>query len=451
MYSFYEFFAGGGMARAGLTKSGNWDCLFANDIDEKKAASYRANWGHAGESEDEDKGADGESRDPMVQKDVATLDVSDKRLSVGRADLTWASFPCQDLSLAGSGAGLKGERSGTVIPFWDLMKALKDQKRAPKLVVLENVVGALTAGKGKDFVTLGNMLAQSDYRFGAVVINAEHWVPQSRPRLFIIAVHREMHISEKLIADPQTMSRWHPPSLVSAYRRLVDGPESEASEDAWVWWNLPEPPSRKARFQTLADLIEPDEPTGVSWHTRAETDRLLGDELMNAVNRTKVEKAQRRAKDTGKRVVGTIYKRMRPEGPLTGEKDDKGRPTRQKVQRAEVRFDDIAGCLRTPGGGSSRQTILIIEPNGIRRSRLLSTREAARLMGLDDSYILPEKYNEAYHLIGDGVAVDVVHFLAENILEPLLESQPQPESELIEPEIEQKDPEIGYEAEKVPA
>jgi DNA (cytosine-5)-methyltransferase 1 len=51
---------------------------------------------------------------------------------------------------------------------------------------------------------------------------------------------------------------------------------------------------------------------------------------------------------------------------------------------------------------------------------LLSPREAARLMGLPDDYMLPQNYNEAYHLAGDGVAVPVVRFLAEHILEPLL-------------------------------
>src|SRR3546814_4984080 len=94
-------------------------------------------------------------------------------------------------------------------------------------------------------------------------------------------------------------------------------------------------------------------------------------------------------------------------------------PNGGKVQRAEIRFDDVAGCLRTPNGGSSRQTIMVIEGKRV-RSRLLSPREAARLMGLPDTYALPKNYNDAYHLAGDGVAVPVVRFLAEHILEPLL-------------------------------
>lgn len=107
--------------------------------------------------------------------------------------------------------------------------------------------------------------------------------------------------------------------------------------------------------------------------------------------------------------MGGIYKRTRPDG-------NGGR-----VQRAEVRFDNVAGCLRTPGGGSSRQIIMLIEKGEI-RTRLLSPREAARLMGLPDSYILPEKYNDAYHLVGDGLVVPVVNYLSQRILVPLMKA-----------------------------
>jgi DNA (cytosine-5)-methyltransferase 1 len=88
------------------------------------------------------------------------------------------------------------------------------------------------------------------------------------------------------------------------------------------------------------------------------------------------------------------------------------------MQRAEVRFDDVAGCLRTPGGGSSRQTLLVVHGDFV-RSRLLSPREAARLMGLPDTYKLPGRYNDAYHLAGDGLVVPAVSFLSEHLLEPL--------------------------------
>jgi DNA (cytosine-5)-methyltransferase 1 len=144
-----------------------------------------------------------------------------------------------------------------------------------------------------------------------------------------------------------------------------------------------------------------DEPQGVSWHTRQETERLIS--LMSPINRKKLEQATR----MGKRMIGGIYKRTR--------QDENG----GRVQRAEIRFDDVAGCLRTPVGGSSRQIIMIVEGKKV-RTRLLAPREAARLMGLPDTYKLPANYNDAYHLAGDGVVVPVVRFLAAHLLEPLL-------------------------------
>jgi DNA (cytosine-5)-methyltransferase 1 len=102
-----------------------------------------------------------------------------------------------------------------------------------------------------------------------------------------------------------------------------------------------------------------------------------------------------------------VYRRTRP--------DENG----IKRQRAEVRFDDVAGCLRTPAGGSSRQIILVVEGKTV-RSRLLSPREAARLMGLDDDYGLPKRYNHAYHVCGDGVCAPVVRHIARHVLEPVL-------------------------------
>lgn len=364
-FSFFEFFAGGGMARAGL--GNRWQCLFANDIDEKKASSYISNWGD----------------EHLVLADVSTLTTNDIN---GSADLAWASFPCQDLSLAGAGAGIRAERSGTFWPFWELMRDLNKEGRGPKLVVLENVNGALTSHEGKDFAAIATALAGSDYRFGAVVIDAVHYLPQSRPRLFIIGVQADLPIPSNLFSsapDP----RWHTKSLVEAHKIITNKAAAK-----WLWWKLA---SSKSRKTTLSEIIE-DSPKGVKWHTQQETMRIL--EMMSDVNRKKVNLA----KKSGVLTVGTVYKR-----------------TRDGIQRAEVRFDNVAGCLRTPSGGSSRQTLLVVEGNKI-RSRLLSPREAARLMGLPESYILPINYNAAYHLAGDGVAVPVVRHLAEQILEPLL-------------------------------
>ncbi|MGA2638420.1 DNA cytosine methyltransferase [Methylocella sp.] len=95
--------------------------------------------------------------------------------------------------------------------------------------------------------------------------------------------------------------------------------------------------------------------------------------------------------------------------------------TRAGASVGECRFDGVAGALRTSSGGSSRQSIIFVDGDDI-RTRLLTPRECARLMGLPDSYILPESENEALFLCGDGVVEPVVRHPAAHLFEPLLEA-----------------------------
>ena len=364
MHTFYEFFAGGGMARAGL--GSDWQCLFANDISASKGQSYKANWG---------------------DDDLSVKNIYDVRLNElpGSAAMAWGSFPCQDLSLAGVGVGLEGERSGAFWGFWKLICDLKTAGRKPPLVVLENVFGALTSRDGKDFELIADAIAAEGYLVGAMLIDAVHFVPQSRPRLFVIGVDSHLKLPKHSHTNTPNPA-WHPDAMVRAYNRL-----SRQVKTAWRWWSVPH---NDAPLLTLDSLVEAD-PKGVEWHSENETNKLL--EMMVPLHRRKVLAAQR----VGAVQVGTIYKR-----------------TRHGVQRAEVRFDGVAGCLRTPGGGSSRQTIMVVDGAKI-KSRLISPREAARLMGLPDSYKLPENYNAAYHLMGDGVVVPVVSHLNKHLLLPI--------------------------------
>jgi DNA (cytosine-5)-methyltransferase 1 len=377
-FHWYEFFAGGGMARLGLGRQ--WHCAFANEWCEKKGRAYRAYFGDAPELKLQDI------------RSISARDLPDI------PDLVWALFPCQDLSLAGSGAGLGGSRSGTFSTFWKLMQGLISEGRQPRVVVLENVVGALTSHGGKDFTTLIRTISDNGYVVGAIVVNAVYFVPQSRPRLFIVAVRAEEQIPAILKASSSSRL-WHPPSLLTAYRKLPDTCKAK-----WVWFNIPLP--RIDNIPTLSSIIE-EIPTGVRWHSAEETKRLMG--LMSEGNRRKLRQVQYE----GSQRIGTIYKRTRPVSSAANAR---------RVQRAEIRLDGISGCLRTPVGGSSRQTIMIVHGSMI-KSRLLSPREAARLMGVPDEYPVPRNYNEAYHLFGDGLVVPVVSWLEKHLLRPLVQSR----------------------------
>jgi DNA (cytosine-5)-methyltransferase 1 len=355
------------MARAGL--GARWRCELANDIDARKADAYRANHGAGGE---------------LTVGDVASL--SPERRHYG-ADLAWASFPCQDLSLAGNGAGLGGLRSGSFWGFWKFMSALHAVGHHPKIVAIENVAGLLTSNNGADLLQILRACESIGYAAGIDIIDAELFVPQSRPRLFILAVQNA------LAAAAPTRPNLSAPSAGRPFANLPD-----AISPYWRRWHIPAPPKRRISLAGLVEL----EPKGVAWHLPGQTQALIA--LMNETNREKLKAAQAK----GGLQAGTLYRRTRMENGV-------------RRQRAEIRFDGVAGCLRTPAGGSSRQTLILAEGETV-RTRLLSPREAARLMGLPDSYALPARYNEAYHLLGDGVVVPVVRHLAEHFFEPILDA-----------------------------
>lgn len=362
---FLEFFCGGGMARIGL--GAGWKCLFSNDFDPKKAESYKSNFPPAQE---------------LHVGDVAKITTQQLK---GRAALAWASFPCQDLSLAGYGKGLAGERSGVFWPFWHLLMNLKAEGRHPPVVALENVSGLITSHGGKDLTGLLTGLVEAGYRVGALEIDAAHFLPHSRPRLFIVAVANGVVLPKGLIAKTPNPA-WHRSKLQDLVEDLP-----KTVRKGWVWWKMPMP---TADVPNLSELIDHDF-SNATWDSPAVTEKLL--RMMTPGNLAKVTAAR----ESGLLQVGTIYKR-----------------TRAGVQRAEVRFDGLSGCLRTPAGGSSRQVVMVVKGDEV-RSRLISARETARLMGLPESYILPIKYNDAYHLTGDGVVVPAVNWLSQHLLRPL--------------------------------
>jgi len=260
---FYEFFAGGGMARLGL-RPDRWRCAFSNEWSQKKAQSYQANFAPAEE---------------LHVADIRSLQTADLP---DRADLAWASFPCQDLSLAGAGAGLRGERSGTFFAFYDLMRALAAEDRRVPALVIENVVGLLSLRGGADFAELARLLGEAGYRTGALVVDAALFLPQSRPRLFVIAVDRAASIPPELLcAGPE--GAFHGRALLQACAAL-----DEASARDWIWWNLPLPQTPPL---SLADMLDgPQQVLHSAWQEESATQRLL--QQMSPVNQSKLAAAR---------------------------------------------------------------------------------------------------------------------------------------------------------------
>ena len=359
-----EFFAGGGLAGLGLT---GFRTILANDIDAAKVRAFRANH-------------------PETSLNHADVWAVTPDQVPGAPDLCWASSPCQDVSLAGARGGLKAQRSGAFWGFWKLMQGLDAEGRAPPVIVLENVVGLLTSGEGQDFAAVCGAMAEAGYTVGALEIDAGLWLPQSRPRLFIVAMRGVE--GPRLPAPAQP---FHSSRLIAAWERLP-----EAAKANWAWWRLTVPPRRNL---DLAAVLEADVPC----FDAAQTQPLLA--MLSPLHRARLETIRA----SGERRVGAAFRRVRT-------KDG------EKLQRLEMRFDGLAGCLRTPSGGSSRQYVVIVEGGRVALRRLTG-REAARLMGVDDAYRLPASESAALKLMGDAVAVPVVDALARGLFLPALSGQ----------------------------
>jgi DNA (cytosine-5)-methyltransferase 1 len=283
------------------------------------------------------------------------------------AHLSWASFPCQDLSLAGSMGGIDAERSGLV---WEWLRILQEMPQLPSLLLIENVIGLLSANDGANYIKLHNALLDLGYKNGAIVIDASLFVHQSRPRVFVIAVKKNIQIPEDL---QDSKKNWlHNNAAVKLGTALPD----------WIWWKAKEPPKRRTE---LADIVDFNLPFN--------KDYIL--EL--------IPPHHQEILTNHSDCVAAGYRRIR-----------------KQKQCLELRFDGIAGCLRTPEGGSSKQ-FLIIKQSKKTHARVLSPREAARLMGVPDTFKLPDNENSAYKAMGDAVALPVASYIGRKFLEPLAE------------------------------
>jgi len=367
--AFCEFFAGIGLVREGLSESG-WRCVYANDIDPKKREAYEARFGKS---------------DHFHLGDVWNTDDVVERIP-DRPALMTASFPCIDLSLAGHYRGLAGEHSSTFFGFAKVLEALKE--RRPPIIMLENVTGFLSSHKGQDFATVARRLADLGYWLDAFVIDACHFTPQSRPRVFVVGMAPQLKPTEETATDglwPIDRASVLRPAPVIQFKRRLE------LRTGWVTLPLPDPPKRQG---SLAEMIDID--AGQEWWEEEDVQRHY--EMMSNLHRRQVDEIL----ESKKCWVGTIFRRTREQ------------------MRAEVRFDGLAGCLRTPKGGSAKQ-IVIAAAAGKLRMRWMSPREYARLQGVPDFPLVGTRIQQLWGF-ADAVCVPAIRWIDRHVLSPLYES-----------------------------
>ena len=366
--SFAEFFAGIGLVGEGLGH--RWSCIYANDFDAAKREMFVANYGGAIDGRD--------------IRDVVAADIP-------RCDLWTASFPCNNTSIAGSYNGIAGEHSSMVHEFLRIVSEAGED--APPLIMLENVPGWLMRAKGADLRYVLEAVNGLGYGVDLLTADARWWVPQSRRRLFVIALRTA---TKPVVWHPQEC-RIRPVPVIDFIRTNDDL--------RWIIHDVQEPPDTSPELEGIVERLSPSDPR---WWSKERADYLY----------SQLSQRHRETADAmirGKRYrYATVFRRVR-----------RGR------SMAELRTDGIAGCLRTPRGGSGRQ-ILFRGGGGKYAVRLLTPRECARLQGVRDTYRIPVADNAALFGFGDAVCVPTIRWLSEAILEPAMGKM---ESALLDEEI----------------
>lgn len=361
--TFAEFFAGIGLMRMGLERQG-WAVRYANDIDPQKLDMYR------GQFNDTDQ--------HFVLDDIHHIDAE----SIPTVALATASFPCTDLSLAGTRTGLAGKQSSA---FWGFIRTLEVLgHRRPPLVLLENVVGFLTSRNGRDFREALLALNRLDYEVDAFIVDAARFVPQSRQRLFVVGQRTRSEATRVNDALRFFESDARPKALADF---IFSTPG--------IRWRIRQLPDQPVNTNMLDSILENLPDNAPEWWSPARAEYLL-----NQMSPRHRESAQAMI-DGAEYTYGTVFRRVR-----------KGK------SMAELRTDGIAGCLRTPRGGSGRQ-ILFRGGKGTYSARLITPRECARLMGAD-SFTINVPLNQAFFGFGDAVCVPVIEWIAEHYLNPLV-------------------------------
>ena len=366
-----DFFAGIGLVSMGLDRAG-WETVYALDYDANKAAAYKNHF----------------TSSHYAVQDIAKTAGKE----IPNVTLAHASFPCTDLSVAGA---RKGIHHGESSSFWEFLRIISEMKKyygdgRPPFILLENVEGLITSNAGQDMQAVLMALNKLGYAVDLLRIDASHFVPQSRVRIFIVGIHDS--VLKRARSD--FMSREQDMRSTDARSKKIVEYIIKHPEIRWHFQRLPDLPKRKISLEEIID-------ESAAWWSKERSEYLR--KQMHPHHKALIEERINDAKYS----YFPAFRRMRTRAG-------------KKQSTAELRTDGIAGCLRTPKGGSARQ-ILVRVGRGNFDARLFNEREAARLMGASDFKLNPSlSLNQVLFGFGDAVCVPAVEWLAKNYLTKLL-------------------------------
>ena len=404
-----ELFAGVGGFRLGLEKSSNdYKFVWANQWEpgKKTQHAYDCYVSHFG-------------KENHINSDISEVD----KTEIPDHDLLVGGFPCQDYSVARTGAqGIQGKKG---VLWWQIRDIL--EAKQPRFVLLENVDRLLKSPskqRGRDFGVMLACFNELGYSVEWRIINAaEYGFAQRRRRIFIFAFKNNTKYAEKV--DKNNLRNWiHKDGFF--VQQFPISSELNKDDDGQITFDTPSIKVDSQEFvmeyEDIADISDTFKmefrnagimTNGIIYTEKTEplyNDKftLLRDVLESDVDekyyldgdaekleKWKYLKGAKKIERTSK----TGHQYIFSEGPLAFP-DPIDRPAR---------------TMLTSESSVNRSTHVVEDPQ-TSRLRLLTPIEAERLNGFDDNWTnsgMPEKFR--YFCMGNALVVNLIEKMGQSI------------------------------------
>ncbi len=210
-FKFIDLFAGIGGIRLAFQEQ-NGKCVFSSEWNKYAKKTYDANFGE------------------VPFGDITKTDEK----QIPDHDILVGGFPCQPFSIAGVSKkkslgkqhGFLDETQGTL--FFDICRIIKEKR--PKAFLLENVKNLKSHDKGNTFKVIEKTLKKLGYNVTSKVLDAKHYVPQHRERIFIVGFDIKEYPNGVNFSFPETPKS--EPMMKDILQTRVD-PKYTLSDKLW--------------------------------------------------------------------------------------------------------------------------------------------------------------------------------------------------------------------------
>lgn len=384
-----ELFAGVGGFRLGLENSSKkWTTVWANQWEPGKKDQYAFDCycKHFGYSPNH------------VNEDISSVN----KTKIPKHNLLVGGFPCQDYSVARTGAkGINGVKG---VLWWDIRDILECKR--PKFVLLENVdrlIKSPANQRGRDFGIILSCFDQLGYSVEWRIINAaDYGFAQRRRRIFIFAYHHDTDYSKK-------QNAFRPAKIINKSgffaKTFPIEPNNNIIEKELDSHDLADI-SEKFKFEfgnsgymtngfistcNVTPIYEEPIPLRSLLESNVDEKYYLGDDLEKWQYLKGAKRIERTSKDG--------HKYMFSEGPIAFPDP----------------IDKPARTMLTSESSLNRSTHVIEDPS-TKRLRLLTPIEAERIQGFDDNWTntgMPEKFR--YFCMGNALVVGLIERMGKRL------------------------------------